>query len=61
MKKESSEVSERRKKCKEHKVPIGKIQEQIKAKQVEHMINTGSYLSIPRAIIQLVLETKKIK
>jgi hypothetical protein len=46
-------------KCKEHKVhkvPISQIEEHIKAKQLEHMQQTGTYLSIPRAIIRLILE-----
>lgn len=44
------------KKCKEHKVPICQIEEQIKAKQVEYLQKTGAYLSIPRAIINLILD-----
>jgi hypothetical protein len=46
------------KRCKEHKVPICQIEEIIKAKQIEHLQNTGAYLSVPRAIIKLVLEGK---
>jgi hypothetical protein len=42
--------------CKEHKVPICQIEDQIKAKQIEYLQKTGAYLSIPRAIIQLILD-----
>jgi hypothetical protein len=44
------------KNCKEHKVPICQIEEHIRAKQIEHLQKTGGYLSIPRAIIKLILE-----
>lgn len=44
------------KKCKEHKVPICQIEEHIKLKQVEYLQKTGAYLSIPRAIINLILD-----
>jgi hypothetical protein len=42
--------------CKEYKVPICLIEDKVKAKQLEHMQKTGAYLSIPRAIIQLILD-----
>jgi len=44
------------KKCKEHKVPICQIEDHIRTKQIEHLQKTGAYLSIPRAIIKLILE-----
>lgn len=44
------------KKCKEHKVPICQIEDQVTAKQIEYLRRTGCYLSIPRAIVQLILD-----
>ncbi len=45
------------KKCKnEHKVPICLIEEPIKQIQIKHLEETGRYLSIPRAIVKLILE-----
>jgi hypothetical protein len=42
-------------KCKSPKVPICQIEEQIKERQARYLKETGAYLSIPRAIVKLVL------
>ncbi len=50
-------MSEEIKKCKdEHKVPICLIKDKITDAQIKHLKETGSYLSIPRAIVKLILE-----
>lgn len=50
------DIEKSEKKCTEHRVSICQIEDKVKAKQVEYMEKTGSYLSVPRAIIQLILE-----
>jgi hypothetical protein len=42
-------------KCKSPKVPICKIEDQIRDRQTKYLQETGRYLSIPRAIVKLVL------
>jgi hypothetical protein len=41
--------------CKEARVPICAIEELIQKKQADYLMKTGSHLSVPRAIIKLVL------
>jgi hypothetical protein len=41
--------------CKRPKVPICQIEDRIKERQAKYLLDTGSYLSIPRAIVKLVL------
>jgi hypothetical protein len=43
-------------KCKKHPVPICQIEDRIKEKQLEFFKKYGRYLSVPRAIIQLILD-----
>jgi hypothetical protein len=44
--------------CTEHRVPICEISEIIIDRQAKHMAQTGKYLSVPKAIIEIVLESK---
>jgi hypothetical protein len=42
--------------CKKISVPYCAIQDKVTKKQAEYLEQTGRYLSIPRAIVQLILE-----
>jgi hypothetical protein len=38
------------------KVPICKISDQIRQYQATHILNTGRYISVPRAIVKMIQE-----
>lgn len=42
--------------CKKIKVPYCQISDKVIEKQAQYLKDTGRYLSIPRAIVQIILD-----